>query len=1294
MRELRELSDIGPTLSPLPPSPDRGALGSSSSEGSVSESEDDGEASDDGDSDSSLGDLADMIIGDNGEPGEFVASPARTADDSLVGDEDFDNKGSKDFVKNNGKADDGKTEPEESLTEQTSIVSVDTPVDDEEIEIKNLKDSAKNSSNPNNRQTEHEEPLAENTPDKLKGSENIPLSNCEVKCNSKNETSEDKNGLKQGDTVHLMGKNSHDTERRSSDNARVNKKDIKASKTVESSNASEFSSPLRKGKRQVTSPKPRVMTRSRSKAMKLSSSSEADSASEKETGSDLISSRDTELGSDGVARKVKKLQVGDSENKRRKVECDQQVHSSDAEGVSHRNTDEFGYPADSISSLHVNVTNENNSNAFSEEVDRVVINSDNQNENNKVDKLDAENEEKLCSSSESGNESRVPVIMLTEPRDNSGEIASSDHNIHNNDSVKARPINDVKNVATNIADEQTLPSGKNDSSVSENILQNKETVSEQKEANLEENNNEILKLFEDVPDQLELVSAPVLDTNSSDKTELPLRETRDVCSSTTERKTAGVSVSISCECDENSLPEKMRSLSEKETKVDSESSEVFARDLLNSSVKSTKCENTRVRMLSGESDVNRDLTTTTATSTRSSLEKPKDEGSEHSNLQLPKEFGTHSSSMANGEAPIVDSSTMADDLNIVKYKDGNSGDSDLDTREDVPSNSFLPETPVVGSSALKVDDDRDVIMASSSTSTRSLAEKCKDGSSEESNLALTEYAISLHTSDDLTQGYSIKDAAAELSNVDNFISQEGTFEIEAEHSINHKENTRNDFEGDVLSVISQEVEQPSSSKGKKKHSIVEGSLPTFRAAIDEPVSSSCFLDAESALDENKPLQPSLPSDKADTLASTPVNLVQQDTLPIQALMRNLGDLIGDQFHTLSPLPPSPNPSDDEDEASPIGDLSIGDFPPLSPLPPSPCSLAGEVYPASPSSTRDYNKQTQKGPSNTTTASRTSHSSKECHATVNYIEFSSKNVKRTLLGGGTTCDIRRRDDRDSLVKNLSAGSIMSTFRSTPAGESKSLKRPLQQPVSESAKDRNLVSQCKKMKTQRNVNQRQESTALCKDGKTSSSVISVTSHGNVGSGEPMMVKQPANSGTSDKPVRAKQLKQQTKNSGAKEAGMNANISTKTAERKDCKYRSLSVRPKSQSEKNYAYKCLTRLHEDSVELNVVVQRFSTKKSISSCTPLTSAIVQFLKAREDDIMPLILDQLEQYQSDEELQEWKPVKSGFETRLLEVVTQLSRGDEKFGNLIPQLVALCSRSLITACHSSTDGDINGALSLW
>ena len=1282
IRELRELSDIGPALSPLPPSPDRGALeSSSSSEESVSESEDDGKACDDGDSDSSLGDLADLIIGDNGETCEFEASPARTADDSQVCDEDLDNKSSKDVVKNDDKADSGKTELEESLTEQTSIESVDTLVNDEEIEIINFTVSVKNISNADSRKMEHDEPLAEKIPDKLKkiSSEIIPLSNCEEKGNSENGTRDDNNRLKEGEAVNLMGNNSHGTEIRSSNNARVDKKDIEASGTVKSTNASEFSSPQRKGKRRVTSPKPRVMTRSRTKAMKLSSSSEADSASEQETGGDLNSSRDTELERNGVTRKVKK---------RRKAECEQQVQSSDADVFSHRNTGELGYQADSIPSLRENVTNENNSNAFSEEVDLAVINSNTEkNENNKAGKLNAETEMKLSSSSECGNESSVPVNMLTETRNNFGEISFSDHN----ESVKAKSINDVKNVVTNRIDEQISPAGKNDSRPSENILQNKENVSEQKEATLEENNNDILERFEDVPDEFEFDSAPVLDANSADNTELPLRETRDVCSSSTERKTAEVSVTISDECDENSLPEQMRSLSEKDVKV---------RELLNSSVKSAKYENARVGIASAESHVNRDLTTTTATTTCSLLEKRKVEGSEGSNLQLAKEFVARSSSIPNGEVPTVDSLNMGDYLYIVKRKDGNSGDSDLDTREDVSRISFIPETPVIGSSTVKVDDASVALMASSSTPTRSLAEKCKEGSSEESNLSLTEDAISQQTSDDLRKGYSCKEVAAELSNAENSISQDETFEIAAEHSINHEEKIHNDFEGDMPSVISQEVDQPSSSKGKKEHSIVEDSSPTFRAVIDEPVSSSCFLDVESALEENEPLQSSLSSDKAEALVSAPVNVGLQDTLPIQALMRNLGDLIGDQFRTLSPLPPSPCPSVDEDEASRIGDLSIGDFPPLSPLPPSPCSLSGEVCPASPSSTSDYNKQTQKDLSNAMTVSRTSHSPQECHPTINYTEFSSKNVKRTSLGSDTTCDIRRRDDRD-LAKNRSAEGMTRTLRSTPAGENKSLKRSLQQPVSESTKYINHVSQCKKMKTQLSVNQRQESTALFKDGKTSSSVVSVTGRSNVCSVEPMMAKQPANSGTSDRPMTAQQLKRPTQNTGANDAGIitkrtlrNANNPAKTAQLKNSKYRPLSVRPKVQSEKSYAYKCLTRLHEDSVEINVVVQRLSAKKCISSCTPLTSAVVQFLKTREDDVMPLILDQLEQYQFDDELQEWKPVTTGFETRLLEVVTQLSCGDSRFVNLVPQLVTLCSRSLITACHSSTDGDIKGALSLW
>ncbi|KAJ7380408.1 snRNA transcription by RNA polymerase III [Desmophyllum pertusum] len=82
IEELTVLSDMGPALSPLPPSPDRGALehSSGSEEESVSESssEDDGNTSEDGDSDHSLGDLADMLIGDHSEAEQLVASPGET----------------------------------------------------------------------------------------------------------------------------------------------------------------------------------------------------------------------------------------------------------------------------------------------------------------------------------------------------------------------------------------------------------------------------------------------------------------------------------------------------------------------------------------------------------------------------------------------------------------------------------------------------------------------------------------------------------------------------------------------------------------------------------------------------------------------------------------------------------------------------------------------------------------------------------------------------------------------------------------------------------------------------------------------------------------------------------------------------------------------------------------------------------------------------------------------------------------------------------------------------------------
>ena len=78
---------------------------------------------------------------------------------------------------------------------------------------------------------------------------------------------------------------------------------------------------------------------------------------------------------------------------------------------------------------------------------------------------------------------------------------------------------------------------------------------------------------------------------------------------------------------------------------------------------------------------------------------------------------------------------------------------------------------------------------------------------------------------------------------------------------------------------------------------------------------------------------------------------------------------------------------------------------------------------------------------------------------------------------------------------------------------------------------------------------------------------------------------------------------------------------------------------------------------------------------------------------MPHILEQLEQIQSEGRPLNWKPIISSFESRLLEVVSLLS-SEALFGNLIAQLVTLCSRSLIEASCAFKEEEIKGNLSLW
>lgn len=1274
IQDLKELSDIGTPLSPLPPSPERGSPDvSSSSDESDSESGggEDGNASDFGDSESSLGDIADLFVGDNDKLGEVPESPAITAADSSIGDEEIDCKTSKESTENNSNADYGKTGREECLSEQTSIKAVDFPFEGKETGHKNTHYSVANNRNA-------EESLADQPTDQLKASENHSSSNCEVDCNREINISQDLKAVEQSSNVANVDSNLRSTTGRSPGIASVGERVEEAFKTAKPTIASKFAggspSPQRKGKRGSTSPitSPSVMTRSRAKAMKLSASSEADTESEKETGNELNASRErisensgNEMEHDEIARKVKKL-TGDNANNERTVTYEQQSQRSDANDDSH----DFGQSVDATSSPNMKVATEDNSKTFLKEGD-LVFNSGSKKDIDKTGNFDIENKQDLFSSTESENKSGVSVKTLTHQKGNVGERFISDRNGNDADSVGSNAKNDVENIITSkcTRDKKIFLQDKNGPGVNENYSQAKETVSEAKEGNLEENNNEIVEVFENTPDELEVSS---VGTNSSNETEMSVQGSCPVFNSAAAGKTSCLpELATDDASNENNQPWRAHFREEDEMKAGANSSDLFARDVLNSLVKGAEDAKPEGSNLTREDDDSLDPTTTTR-ATNSSVEERRKEGSLDSKSELERESLPHSSSNVEGETPGVGSSTMDIDLDLRVTTET--------TTTTTSSEDTLAETNDEVNSMAKTDDSHITMTTISSASRTSIEVKCEDKDSKKSFLTLTQKAIS-HTSDDVRQ---VEEVNYELSKTGNSIPQAETFEVAKEHSTNQEEKTHSDCKGDRPRCGGQEVELSVSSSLEGENCEVESGVFTFTAIIDEPDSSN----AENSFEATDHSQSSL-SGKTGNIPKNPsVKRTQKDTLSIQAVMKKLEDLIGDQFQSLSPLPPSPSPSDDE--SSPIRDLRIGDFPPLSPLPPSPCSLVDEERSSSPISTGDSNKRIEVAPISPVVVSRISQPPNQRHPVANYTELSSKTLKGVSLGDDTSFD-KRSDDRESLVKRQSAESGRRT-----------VKRTLQQSVSESGNDLDLVPQHKKIKTCKNVNQTQERLTLCERVKTSSTstLVPGKSKGTVCRGEQVTIKRPSNINR-DAPPTVNQPKQSTSKTGASEAQAttecslgDANNSIEITEAvKDGKYRPISKRFKSQSEVKYAQRCLTRLYEDSVEVSLVVRRFSTKTCISSCTPLASAIVQFLKTRDDEVTLLILDQLEQYQSTERLQEWKPVLSGFEGRLLEAVTQLSDGFAGFGNFISQLASLCSRSLITACGNSKPGDFKGLLSL-
>ena len=141
IHELSELSDMETALSPLPPSPDRHSVEMSSSS---EESEDETRADD---SDSSLGDLAEMIMGGKTEPGESPTSPSNTAIDTLNCEGENYLQTTENGVTNDLASEDGKREFEQVESEEATKSAVDVPGDYGEFENQTSKDPGKKNGN-------------------------------------------------------------------------------------------------------------------------------------------------------------------------------------------------------------------------------------------------------------------------------------------------------------------------------------------------------------------------------------------------------------------------------------------------------------------------------------------------------------------------------------------------------------------------------------------------------------------------------------------------------------------------------------------------------------------------------------------------------------------------------------------------------------------------------------------------------------------------------------------------------------------------------------------------------------------------------------------------------------------------------------------------------------------------------------------------------------------------------------------------------------------------------------------
>ena len=550
-------------------------------------------------------------------------------------------------------------------------------------------------------------------------------------------------------------------------------------------------------------------------------------------------------------------------------------------------------------------------------------------------------------------------------------------------------------------------------------------------------------------------------------------------------------------------------------------------------------------------------------------------------------------------------------------------------------------------------------------------------------------------------------------------------------------------EKELLSYV--DVRVPSTCNKKRKHYVTKRTVSSTTTVAEKAggrKSPSSQLDAEESKLEGRGAYlelPTSPNDADPPDDSPTVCNLMDDSPPVETLFNNLECL-------------------------------LEEFPALSPLPPSPCSSDDEEWSTSPISSSNLNKETSNRVTDVTSATNTfdAHRKPEVKRdrTVNYTEVASRSVKRmSLVKSATICtsgsnklDIsvtpRNRLTKDKTSKSAalscSGGSAsmkppLQRSASAPPNEEEiiSLKRSYQESVSEPAKKNAVSQKSKQMKTQPKISHRQEPSSFEKRLDMSrvpveKATFSQTSKKSGVTKGPMLVdskgpilvrnKEPTQAGSKGPILAGTKVpivagKKEPKLAGNKrlilagskepilvgddgpivefnegpvleEETKNTNNSAKATGAKHGKYRPLSVRPSYLPEVKYVFKCLSRVHEDNVDRRIVLERLTTKRCISSSTPVASAIIQFLKEREDVLIPQILDQLEHFRTDVNLNNWQPVISSFESRLLEVISLLSN-DALFGNLIPRLVSLCSRSLTEARCSSNDEEVTkGDLSLW